>query len=729
MTVLGSKVQQFRIVDHLGKGGMGEVYVAYDETLERKVALKRLRGEARLDVDARARLLREARALSMLEHPNICRIYDLVGSEEGEFLVLELIQGTNLREKIREGIPYRTSLEWALQVTGVLVATHEQGIIHRDLKPDNVMVTPEGTVKVLDFGLARRIGADPRESTIGVETRDAGDSPESGATGSSTPDTRTRAGTILGTVGYMSPEQARGETATAASDMYSLGLLLQELFTGTPPYDEGLTGRERLDAARRGDTLPVAGLDSDLARLIERLKSLEQGARPSAQDAAERLQWILEKPRRRRMRFLAAAAVAGLSLFAVVMAVQTYRIAREAGRANREAERANREAEAARQVSEFLVDLFAVSDPGEARGNEVRAREILDRGTRRISWELKEQPLTRARLMDTMGRVYRKLGLYREAEGLLKEALKLREKNLGPAHEEVAESLRNLANLYVVQARYSECEPLYERCRDIREAVGGPGHPDYARSLLSLAYLYRRQGRPEEAEALCLEALPVLEEGLGPEHRDVAVALRILANLYIFQERYAEAEPLSRRSLGILEVCLGADHPDVAAGCNDLANLFAATGRMDEAEALYLRCLRIEERVLGEDHPDLGYALINLGEAARQRGRTEEAAAHLERCLDLWRRGLGPEHVTTSAALEALAKVRADQGRGAEAEALFLEAEGILEKAPASPPDLRASLLRSYAEFLRSEGRPGEASLVEARIEALRIVGGPGGES
>ncbi len=694
--------------------------MAYDETLERKVALKRIRGEHRLDVEARARLLREARALSQLEHPHICRIYDLLEGEEEDFLVLELIPGRSLRELIREGISYPRALEIALQVTGVLVATHGKGIIHRDLKPDNVMVTPEGEVKVLDFGLARSTEGEAEEVTVALEAEAAKTPPQDERSGSSGPVTRTEVGTILGTVGYMSPEQARGETATAASDMYSLGLLLQELFTGIPPYDPREKPKARLEKARRGETLTVDGLGPDLTALIDRLKGLEPGGRPSALDAADRLRWIRGKPGRRRRRIFIGAAMAAVTIFAVIMTIQAFRIAREAERANREMERANREAEAALQVSDFLIDLFEVSDPSEARGEDLKASEILERGTRKIGRELQEQPLTRARLLVTLGRVYRKLGDYGPAEELLREALAIRERELGGVHEEVADSLKNLADLYVTQVRYEECEPLYERYRDINLELHGAGHAKSAKSLLSLAYLYRRQGRNKEAEALCLEALPVLEESLGPNHRDVAVTYRILANLKLTQGKHEEGLPLSRRSVEILESILGPDHLEVAAGLNDLANFYMALERYEEAEVLYRRCLTIEEKTLGGDHSDLGYTLMNLGLLARELGRLDEAEGDLTRCLNVWEGSLGKEHPNTGLALCSLGEVLADLERHAEAEVFFIRADGILERTLGPSHDRRLRALRSYADLLRNTGREEKAVEIEDRIRKLQ---------
>ena len=159
-TLLGSRIGHFRVVERIAAGGMGEVYAGFDETLQRKVAIKGIRTEYHLDEQARGRFLREARVLSQLGHPNICQIYDYIAGERSDFIVMELVDGASLKKAIRRGMSDRLRMRVAEQVAGVLVVAHEKGVIHRDLKPDNVMLTTGDEVKVLDFGLSRRLGDD-----------------------------------------------------------------------------------------------------------------------------------------------------------------------------------------------------------------------------------------------------------------------------------------------------------------------------------------------------------------------------------------------------------------------------------------------------------------------------------------------------------------------------------------------------------------------------------------
>ncbi|HBL29101.1 MAG TPA: serine/threonine protein kinase, partial [Acidobacteria bacterium] len=288
----GDRIGHIRIESHLAEGGMGAVYVGFDEKLERPVALKAIRGD-RLDARTRSRFLVEARLLSQLDHPNICRIHEYLEDQGRELLVLELIRGRTLRQAVREGLADGARLAIAEAVAHALEAAHEKGIIHRDLKLDNVMVTEDGTAKVLDFGLARLVATDEEGAApadVAPEDLPADPSWAEASWWMPSQGAGTGWGALVGTPAHMSPEQARGEPATAASDAYALGLLLQELLTGRPPYAAGLSQPLLLAKAAAGDTLPVKGVrDPDLAALIRRLKALAPEARPTAAEAAERL--------------------------------------------------------------------------------------------------------------------------------------------------------------------------------------------------------------------------------------------------------------------------------------------------------------------------------------------------------------------------------------------------------------------------------------------------------
>ncbi len=311
MTLVGSKLRHFNIVAALGQGGMGDVYAAYDENLKRKVAVKAISPGRGLTPAAKARFLREAQLLSQLDHPGICRIFDYLEIDGSDFLILELIEGQTLREA-DEDLDFGAKLDIAIQIAAVLDTAHTEGIVHRDLKPDNVMLTPDGLVKLLDFGLARSLdeeSGDPVDDSEVVDPTLA----DQDRTLALTLDT-TMPGIILGTPMFMSPEQANSEPVTPAADLYSFGLLLQWLFTGVNAYEPTEDMDTMLHLVGQAKTLPAQGIDSDLAALIERLKSRSPARRPTALAAKEKLEWIRGKPRRRNQRFIAAAILVAVLL-------------------------------------------------------------------------------------------------------------------------------------------------------------------------------------------------------------------------------------------------------------------------------------------------------------------------------------------------------------------------------------------------------------------------------
>src|SRR5438270_665683 len=315
MELVGARFGHITITAHLAQGGMGDVYAGFDETLHRRVALKVIRARQRLNAAARARLLREARTLSQLNHPNICRIHDYIAGDDVDVLVLELIEGRTLTAAVVNGLSRSEKLRIATDIARVLVVAHRAGIIHRDLKPENVMLSEQNEVKVLDFGLARWMAAIPPPAEAGgAPAVDA--APEDIEDGVVTMERNTLArsdseetavGAAVGSPAFMSPEQARGEPVTAATDMYSFGLVLQFLLTGKHTYDDSKNGLELLISARRGESVPVSGVSAGLTTLINRLKQFAPTDRPTAGEALSALERVIAKPRRMARRAIAAA--------------------------------------------------------------------------------------------------------------------------------------------------------------------------------------------------------------------------------------------------------------------------------------------------------------------------------------------------------------------------------------------------------------------------------------
>jgi serine/threonine-protein kinase len=713
--LLGRQVGHIRVVDVLGEGGMGVVYAGFDNVLQRKVALKAIHSDFRLQDDAKARFLREARILSQLDHPHICTVHDLIEEGERDFLVLELVRGRNLRDAAEDDLDRPAKLRIAKLLLEVLVAVHGQGVVHRDLKPENVMVTKDGGIKVLDFGLSRSADEDgPRMSQVlTLCKRDASSLPETETDRGDAGDTRsvyvkTRRGTVLGTVGYMSPEQARGEPATTASDMYSLGLILQELFTGQSPFEPGLDSAALLKRASEGQTLPVTGLSADLTDFIERLKAYAPGARPSSIDALAALQRIIDRPKRRARTIIASAAVVVLAVFAVIVSYLLVRVSNEA-------ERANLEAKTATQVSQFLQSVFRVSEPGKALGNTVTARELLDRAAERVETELVNEPLLQARMMDTIGWVYQTLGLYDQAEPLLERALSLRREHLAGDHDDLVISIDTMAVLQRHKGNYVAAERLSREAVAMEKRLKGDQHPDVADRLHNLAAMVQSNGDYDAAEALWRETLAIRRRHLGDDHQNTAMSCNSLGRLLQIKGDHEAAEPLLREAVTGLRRFFGDDHPRVASALNNLAITLAAKGDSDGAEEIYREVLAMRRRLFGDEHPVLAGSLNNLAVLLKDKGDVDQAESLFREALAMRRRLLVEEHPDVAQSCYNLARLLEDTNELDAAEPLFREALAIAEQSlPPDHPD-RLKYAAQLANLLRGTDREAEATALEDR--------------
>jgi TolB-like protein/predicted Ser/Thr protein kinase len=265
--MIGKTVSHYRITEKLGEGGMGEVYLADDTALGRKVALKFLPAYLEHDETARKRFIREARSAAAIDHPYICKIYEVGEVEDKHFIAMEYVEGEELKEKMARGrLPLKETLRIASQIAGALAEAHEKGIVHRDLKPANVMLTASGHVKVMDFGLAKRAGKQDEDITAAL----------------------TMEGSTLGTLTFMSPEQVRGEAVDTRSDIFSFGVVLYEMLTGVHPFRTG-TQAETVNAILNEHPSPLSRYTEDTSDILQHTVE-----KMLAKDPDERYQLIRE---------------------------------------------------------------------------------------------------------------------------------------------------------------------------------------------------------------------------------------------------------------------------------------------------------------------------------------------------------------------------------------------------------------------------------------------------
>ncbi len=703
---------RLRTAVHIGAGGMGEVFKAWDPELERWVALKYLRRDDPMLVE---RLMREARAQARVDHPSVCTVYE-VGSDDGRpYIAMEYVDGEPLDAAAR-GLSLEQKVLLVRKVADAVQAAHSVGLVHRDLKPANILVGDRGDGPhpwVLDFGIARI------EETPGL----------------------TMTGQVMGTPGYLSPEQARGELAAVdrRTDIFSLGVILYELLGDVRPFtgdsnveillrllkDEPEPLRRRAPAVPRDlETVVMTCLEKDPDRrypsaraLADDLGRFLDGAPVEARPLGLRDRLV----RRARKNPLAAAALAVAALALVALAVvavggwvkYTTDLKRERDVATA------REAEA-REIADFMVGVFEVSDPDRSPGEEVTARELLDRGAERILAELVDRPATQARLLGIMGEVYARLGFYEQALPLLDTAL---ERVLGlPEHtaEIEIEARTRLADLCVHLADLDRGADVADPIRRLVAATPelDPGHA--AQGLSSCARIALHRGELAEAEAILGEALGIGERELGVASPLVGDLLNDMCIVIHEQGRTDEALPVCRRALAAREAAYGPDHPRVATTLNNLAIVLQDAGDLDEAAAAGERVLEMRRRLLGPQHPRVATALNNLGLTYKRKGDLDRAEALYRESLELRRKVYGDDHPRVATALGNLAGVDRDRGDLELAEARYREAVAIIERALGPDHPELTSALGGLAQIAAQDGRHGESEAFAERALAIR---------
>lgn len=673
----GQQIGPYRLVRLIGTGGMGEVWLAErdDEHFSKSVAIKLLKHG--LDtVEWLQRFRHERQVLANIEHPNIARLIDGGATDDGKpYLVMEYVDGTPIdRYCDEQGLSLRERLTIFRVVCDAVQHAHQNLVIHRDLKPANILVSADGNVKLLDFGIAKVLDDEPHDSGGDV----------------------TIAERRLLTPRYASPEQAKGVMMSTASDVYSLGVVLYELLTGRPPYPMAPSSARTVEqiiceeeparpstaiARASGEATTSSGSASGHqadAQAISRLRGLDPiqlrnalrgdldtiilkalrkeperryaSAEALSEDIRRHLEElpVIARPdtfgyrcakfiRRNRVGVLAAVLVFAVTLCGFIVTSAMY-VRAEAARQAEAAQRLT-----AQEVTNFLARMLASANPRLARGKDISLlRELVDDAALRIETELVDQPAARTKLAHILGQVYHAVGLYDEAEPLLTSSL----------------------------AGYIE-----------HFAADDPG---VYLAEHNLAVLRQDQGRLDEARELFRSSLEGRRRVLGPTHADTLASLSNLANHFLLRRENEKAEKLLREALELRTETLGGTHPDTMVTLNDLANLLSATGRVAEAEQHLKALVRNQAAVLPPDHQDLLVSKNDLAMVYRRQDKLREAEALLRDVVDAFRRTIGDDHIDTLITMNNLARVIGESGRDEEAESMFRE---TVERAMRSQPD------------------------------------------
>ncbi len=764
-------VGPYRIRRVLGRGGMGVVYLAEREDLRSLAAIKVLR-DASLSPVRRDRFAREQRMLAHLVHPAIGRLYDADTLPDGTpYFVMEYVEGVPLTDYCeREAAPLRARLRLFRAVCEAVQVAHGQAVVHRDLKPSNILVTADGSPKLLDFGIAKQL-----------EELDV-------------PAQQTETALRLMTPAYAAPEQILGEPVGTYTDIYALGVILYELLTGRLPFDlsrrtpgqaeavileheaarpsevaraKGSSPPPGLEGIGRGawaelDVLCLTAMHRDPERryrtvdaLVRDLDHFRAGeplrARPDS--ATYRLRKLV----RRQWKPLSALAAAATVVVGLV-AFYTVRLARARDLAVEEAARAQR-------IQRFTLSLFSGGDEDVGPADSLHVVTLLDRGVHEAR-VLDGEPDIQAELYQTLGSIYQQLGNLDRADSLLQAALDQNRRLQGPRGTAVARSMVALGLLRLDQAQLDESEKLVREGLDDLRQTYPADHPSVIDAETALGRILQERGLYDEAVAVLDRAVQTLSgrgasqelsntmgelantwfyagnlaasdslnrvlldmdrDLFGPRHPSVGDGLINLGAIQFQLGNYADAERFYREALDILQSYYGPDHPETASNLTMLGRALVYQGKNEEAMQALHRALAIQERVFGPVHPAVASTLNDLGVAAMQTGDMPAAEEDYRRMLSIYDAVYGPNHYLYALAQANLASVYAAEERWSDAEALFRKAVALFEETLPAGHQHTAIARIKLGHVLAKEGRWAEAEgPLVAGYEALSAQASP----
>ena len=743
--------ERFQLIRKLGEGGMGQVWLAEQTSpVKRQVALKLIKA-GMYDESVAQRFQSERQSLAIMDHPAIAKVFDAGATPQGQpYFVMEYVPGLPITEYCdQEKLKIADRLELFIQACEGVQHAHQKAIIHRDLKPANILVVEvdgKPMPRIIDFGLAKAI-----TPQAGIEAH------------------FTQMGLFMGTPGYMSPEQADPNVRDidTRTDVYSLGVVLYVLLAGSQPFDtrqrhdipldellrtlrveeppppstkvgsdhatSAGTAEARSTEPRqlvnilRGDLdwITMKALEKDRARRYGTASDLAADIRrslnhePVEARPASVAYYVRKYARRHRVAVgVAAGLILVLAVFSVLQTLQLSRIIRERDRANRERDRATR-------ITDFMTSMFKVSDPSQARGNSVTAREILDKASNDMGTGLAKDPEVQSQMMQVMATTYENLGLYPRAHELAQRALDSHLGLLGPNNPKTLESMAQLGWILDLQGQYAEADKLERQALAGERRVLGSGDPLTLWTMGHLAFVDQEQGRFDEAEKLEREAIEVGARTLGPESAPVLQAMKYLGIGLWYQGRYPEAEREYRQLLDVERSVLGPDHPETLTVMNDLASSIQAQHRFPEAEQLYRENVAAALRVLGPEHPRTIGFLQNFAGLLFTESRLTDAEKLYREVLSIQVKTLGVDHPDTLTTQSELSDVLLQEGRLHEAEKLDREtlATRLRVLGPENPRTLGSKV--GIARILIEEGEYEDAEKLarEAFDTGIRTLG------
>ncbi|MCK7592052.1 protein kinase domain-containing protein [Pseudomarimonas salicorniae] len=684
----GTRLGAWRLIEPLGSGGMGLVFLAEraDGDFRQQVAIKLIHRFGTLD--AARQLRHERQVLAGLEHPGIARLYDGGETPGGQpYLVMEYIRGAPITDACEaQRLPLRRRMELLRDVAEAVHYAHQRLIVHRDIKPANVLLRQDGRPVLLDFGIAKLLDADA-------------------ARGATQP---------WFTPAYASPEQRHGRPVSTATDVHALGLLGYQLMTGLPPEPDA---EDRIALpSRRAPADRARALRGDLDTLVQRATAVEPDRRyPSAQAFADDIRrWLTGRPLLaapdrigyRLNKLLRRHPVAAGSLLALALAVTLFgwRLADERNRALRAEAVAEREAANARSVSDFLTALFREADPETSGSAALTPAELLARGRAQLRADASMSGSQRARLSAALAALYVQIGQPEQAVALADEALRLG--NRASASER-ADWLRTRALAHDQRHRFADAEADYRAAVGLLRMESDPAA--LAAALASHGLVLTRLDRHREAEPVLREAIALQRELEGSESLDAWRYEVYLGEMLYNASRDEEALSVTRRAVAGLGTALGGDHPDFVSALGFYGNLLHSLGDNAAAEEVFLRILAHRERLLQRDSQKLALIHNALGTVYYNTGRSLEAIDQFRAALEIGAREGSRDDPSHAIDLMNLASLYEQVGDYAPALPLMRRANAVFETDPDNAQSLLPQSRQNLGRLLMLAGEAEES--------------------
>jgi serine/threonine-protein kinase len=703
---VGKTIGVYKVIRKIASGGMGTVYYAErsDGTFERKVALKLIKGGLN-SIQIVKRFQRERQILARLHHPNIARLLDGgITEDRNPYFSMEYVDGKPIIEYCDDNnLNINQRLAIFQKVCAAVQYAHNNLIVHRDLKPNNIYVTNDGVVKLLDFGIAKVFTDEDDPTDISQITK---------------------TGFKIMTPEYAAPEQIRGEPVTTLTDIYALGLVLFKLLVGAFPYNNSttsvldleksivtnqpqkpsnilkrktkesetendITGIDRISKVR--STSPdklrkilVGDLDNICLMALRkeperRYSSVEQ----FSQDISKFLNNLPVIARQDTISYRAqkffnrhkVGVITSVAAAILIIFITTYYTIKLAD----ERDKAKLEAEKAEQVSTFLIDLFKNSDPSETKGEDITARELLEAGAKKIETELADQPVIKASILDVIGNVYESLGSYDRSLEMYENSLSIREYLFESKSLEIAESYAHIGNLSRMMGEYNNADSLYRLAISILDENNAENELQAANTVTGLAFVINELGNYKKADSLYRIGLKIKKEKLGDDHPEVGITLNNMALALHEMGEYKEAEKTYLEALKIHRAKLGPIHPELSNTLYNYALLLKDMSKLKEAEAIHREVLEADIKLFGEEHPNVAYSKRGLAHILEITNRKDEAIEIMRDVLNLRIKLLGKDHPDVGQSLKSLGRIEHDNKNYKEGERLYLEALKIFQ--------------------------------------------------